>query len=214
MNGNIADRRAVILSACKVSPELAGLLREDDYIIACDAGYKNAAALGVTPDMILGDFDSAPQPDAKDIVVLPHVKDDTDTHYAARWAAEHGAVEVLMLGALGGKRLEHTLANISTGLFLAKQKIDVTIADEHSHIHYLLPGQTMQFKRENWEYFSVVPLDGRLEGVCITGAYYNLSDAVITADYASLAVSNEFVQEIVTISCKKGAGAIILTREN
>ena len=70
--------------------------------------------------IIVGDFDSAPCPqqNADDIVVLPHVKDDTDTEYAAKLAAQKGFDEVLLLGALGGKRVEHTLANLCTGLGL------------------------------------------------------------------------------------------------
>lgn len=91
--------RCVILSACPVPPELAGLLRADDFIIACDAGYQNCARLGRRPDIIVGDFDSAPcPPQTGEVVVLPHVKDDTDTEYAARLAAEKGFDEVLLLG--------------------------------------------------------------------------------------------------------------------
>ena len=97
--------RCVILSACPVQPELKRLLRSDDFIIACDAGYRNCVRLGCKPDIIVGDFDSAPCPqqDADDIVVLPHVKDDTDTEYAAKLAAQKGFDEVLLLGALGGR---------------------------------------------------------------------------------------------------------------
>ena len=82
--------RCVILSACPVQPELKRLLRSDDFIIACDAGYRNCERLGCKPDIIVGDFDSAPCPqqNADDIVVLPHVKDDTDTEYAAKLAAQ------------------------------------------------------------------------------------------------------------------------------
>ena len=54
--------RCVILSACPVSPELKRLLRPDDFIIACDAGYRNCAPLGCKPNIILGDFDTAPCP--------------------------------------------------------------------------------------------------------------------------------------------------------
>ncbi len=56
--GNVM--RCVILSACPVSPELKRLLRPDDFIIACDAGYRNCAPLGCKPNIILGDFDTAP----------------------------------------------------------------------------------------------------------------------------------------------------------
>ncbi len=48
------------------------------------------------------------------------MKDDTDTQYAARWLLEQGYDEITLLGALGGARLEHTLANLATGLYLAK----------------------------------------------------------------------------------------------
>ena len=112
--------RCVILSACPVSPALAAALRPDDTIIACDAGYRNCEPLGCRPDIIVGDFDTAPCPaqEEDDIVVLPHVKDDTDTEYAAKLASEKGFDEALLLGALGGRRLEHTLANLCTGLGL------------------------------------------------------------------------------------------------
>ena len=84
-----------------------------DFLIACDAGYRNCAPLGCRPNIIVGDFDTAPCPEQQDddIVVLPHVKDDTDTEYAAKLASEKGFDEVLLLGGLGGKRIEHTLAN-------------------------------------------------------------------------------------------------------
>ena len=100
--------RCVILSACPVSPALAAALRPDDTIIACDAGYRNCEPLGCRPDIIVGDFDTAPCPAQEDdIIVLPHVKDDTDTEYAAKLASEKGFDEALLLGALGGRRLEH-----------------------------------------------------------------------------------------------------------
>ena len=40
-------------------------LRAADFIIACDRGWRHAARLGLTPDLIIGDFDSAPPPEAK-----------------------------------------------------------------------------------------------------------------------------------------------------
>ena len=132
--------RCVILSACPVQPELKRLLRSDDFIIACDAGYRNCERLGCKPDIIVGDFDSAPCPqqNADDIVVLPHVKDDTDTEYAAKLAAQKGFDEVLLLGALGGKRVEHTLANLCTGLGLEQHGIRAALQDEHSRITFVL----------------------------------------------------------------------------
>ena len=72
--------RCVIISACPVSASLASALRPGDTIIACDAGYRNCGPLGCRPDIIVGDFDTAPCPaqEGGDTIILPHVKDDTD----------------------------------------------------------------------------------------------------------------------------------------
>ena len=40
---------AVVLSAVPVPAELRRYLQGDDYIVACDAGYRNAQRLGVVP---------------------------------------------------------------------------------------------------------------------------------------------------------------------
>lgn len=204
--------RAVILSACGVSPQMRRYIHKGDYIVACDAGYRNAAVLGVKPDLIVGDFDSAPRPDTQgDMIVLPHVKDDTDTQYAARWLLEHCAKQVTLLGALGGARMEHTLANIATGLFLARAGVQVILADERSELHYLLPGQPLSLPRGDWMYLSLFPVDGSLTGVCMSGVYYPLSDATLTPDYP-LGVSNEFTAPTAELSCAGGCGLIVLTR--
>ena len=122
--------RCVIVSAAPLAASMKKLLRPGDYLIACDGGYRSTRQLlEREPDVILGDFDSAPEPEGSGAVVLPRVKDDTDTHYAAKLAVEKGFSQVLMLGALGGHRLEHTLANIGTGLWLAKQGKQVTIVE-------------------------------------------------------------------------------------
>ena len=51
-------KRAVILSAMPVTPALSAYLQPGDTVVACDAGYRNAAVLGIQPDLIVGDFDS------------------------------------------------------------------------------------------------------------------------------------------------------------
>ena len=205
--------RCVIISACPVSPELARLLRPDDFIIACDAGYRNCGVLRCRPDIIVGDFDTAPCPETgDDIVVLPHVKDDTDTEYAAKLAAEKGFKEVLLLGGLGGKRVEHTLANLCTGLGLEKRGVRATLQDERSRITYVLPGETRRYPKEDYFFFSAFPLEGRAEGVCESGSFYELTDAVLTAPYP-LGVSNEYAagSDCITIGTREGALVVVET---
>ena len=92
-------KHAILLSAVPVDAAMKRYCRPGSFVVACDAGYRNSDCLGVRPNLIVGDFDSAPQPDTdSDTIVLPHVKDDTDTHYAAKWLLENGYTQVTMLG--------------------------------------------------------------------------------------------------------------------
>ena len=186
--------RCVIISACPVSASLASALRPGDTIIACDAGYRNCGPLHCRPDIIVGDFDTAPCPaqEGDDTIILPHVKDDTDTEYAAKLASEKGFDEALLLGVLGGRRLEHTLANLCTGL--------------------VMPGETRRYPKDGYFYLSVFPMEGRAEGVSERGSFYELTDAVLTAGYP-LGVSNEYAEgsDCITISTQKGALVVVET---
>ena len=175
--------RCVIISACPVSASLASALRPGDTIIACDAGYRNCAPLHCRPDIIVGDFDTAPCPEQEgdDTIILPHVKDDTDTEYAAKLASEKGFDEALLLGVLGGRRLEHTLANLCTGLGLEQRGVRATLLDERSRITFVMPGETRRYPKDGYFYLSVFPMEGRAEGVSERGSFYELTDAVLTA---------------------------------
>ena len=207
------SRRAVILSAVPVSTALCRYVQPGDFVVACDAGYRNAERLDLRPDLIVGDFDSAPQPKTeRETIVLPHVKDDTDTEYAAKLVSEKGFDEVLLLGGLGGRRVEHTLANLCTGLGLEQRGIRAALQDERSRITFVLPGESRSYPREEFFYFSAFPMEGRAEGVYEKGSFYELEDAVLTAGYP-LGVSNEYAEgsSCITVSTRQGALVVVET---
>ena len=66
-------------------------IEKADFLICCDKGYAYARQNSLTPDLLIGDFDSyqAPLPDDIPTVTLPHEKDDTDTLYAVRTALQN-----------------------------------------------------------------------------------------------------------------------------
>lgn len=204
--------RAVLISACPVQPEMKRYLQPEDWVVACDAGYRNCQALQVQPNVVVGDFDSAPQPEWGQVIALSAEKDDTDTHYAARMALQKGCDAVLMLGALGGWRLDHTLANLATALYLEEQGAAVLLADEHTEVRILLAGQCLELNREDWAYFSLFSIKGKAEGITLHGAYYPLDDAALDADMP-LGVSNAFAAETVQISLKKGSLVVVCTKK-
>mgnify|MGYP000816998101 FL=1 len=128
------------------------------------------------------------------------------TEYAAKLASEKGFDEALLLGALGGRRLEHTLANLCTGLGLEQRGVRATLLDERSRITFVMPGETRRYPKENYFFFSAFPMEGRAEGVCEHGSYYELDNAELTAAYP-LGVSNEYAEgsDCITISTRSGA---------
>ena len=69
-----------------------------------------------------------------------------------------------MLGALGGRRLEHTLANLCTGLGLEQRGVRATLLDERSRITFVMPGETRRYPKGEYFYLSVFPMEGRAEG--------------------------------------------------
>ena len=74
---------------------------ENDYIIAADGGYRHAQALGITPNCVLGDFDSLGfVPEGAQ--VFPVEKDDTDAMLAVRHGLSLGFGEFVIYGGLDG----------------------------------------------------------------------------------------------------------------
>lgn len=182
----------------------------ESFVIACDAGWKNCNKLGLTPDLVLGDFDSSEAPKQDGVVVLPKEKDDTDTHYAARQAVEKSFDQVLMLGALGGARMEHTLANIGTALWLEQQGVHTTLMNEKSRVSIVLPGKARTFVQNGYQYISLFPLEGKVEDITLTGAKYSLQHASLDMSYP-VGVSNEWNSDKITILTQKGALLVVET---
>ena len=118
-----------------------------------------------------------------------------------------------MLGCLGGRRLEHTLANLATGLGLEQRGVRATIQDERSRVTFLLPGQTRTYPKGDYFYLSVFPMEGKASGVNIRGAFYELTDAELSASYP-LGVSNEYApgSQAITLSVKEGALVVVETK--
>ncbi len=95
--------------------QIKNLVRQEDYLICADSGYRHCVQLGFSPQLVLGDFDSYAGVVQSDCELLryPIEKDDTDTMLAVKQALQRGYERLLLVGMLGG-RLDHTLANIQT----------------------------------------------------------------------------------------------------
>ena len=169
-----------------------------DFIICCDSGYMHSKALGITPHLLVGDFDSMQKPDTNiETIVLPCDKDDTDSFFAVKTALLRGFDSFLLLGMTGG-RLDHTLAAVSILEYLQKHDAQGEIVSGDMRMRITENSIDID---PSCKYFSVFA-QCRAEGVTITGAKYNLDNAVIDSFY-QYGVSNE-PKGIPQVSVKSG----------
>ncbi len=186
---------------------IRGLLTEEMVFIFCDSGLRHMEALGRKPDLIVGDFDSHVNPHMDvETIVLPHVKDDTDTVFAVKEALRRGFEEFLLIGVVGG-RLDHTLGNVAILLMLDSAGKKAVIADDFSDMEIV--SRERALIPDRYPYFSLLNITGTAKGVTIRNALYPLSDAEITCEYP-IGVSNEVLPgKTAEVTVKEGRLLII-----
>ena len=206
-------KRCVIIGGAPIGryDRIRALLGENDYYIYCDSGLKHREALGAAPDLIIGDFDSYEQPETDiETIVLPTVKDDTDTMFAVKEGLRRGFEDFLLIGALGG-RLDHTMVNVYSLLYLDEKGKNGAIADDFSVVR--LVSRTPVEISPEWAFFSLVNIDGSAHGVTIRDAKYELTDAEIPCSF-QYATSNEpLPNKKATVSLKEGRLLLICDYE-
>ena len=179
-----------------------------DLVIAADAGYRICQAEGIVPDLLLGDFDSMDAPaDFPALHRLPVEKDDTDTLAALRWGLAQGCTEFHIYGGTGGRRLDHTLANLQSLLFLRRRGARGFLYDDDL-LWTAIENETLTLPREvEWGLVSVFCLGDRAEGVDLQGLQYPLTDGTLTPDFP-VGVSTHFAAPSATVSVRRGALAV------
>ncbi len=191
-------------------------IQESDYIISVDGGAGHLRKMGINPDVLIGDFDSANSQDldyyvSKGINVskFPVEKDMTDSELAIEKVLELGATEVVFLGALG-TRIDHSFANI----MLLKKMLDIglrgSIADEHNEL-YMFDSNFSISKKEGRK-LSLIPITEKVTGVSTRGLKYPLVNATMVLG-TSWGISNEFEEEVAFVSIDSGILLACLSRD-
>lgn len=207
--------RCVVVSAApfRNPATLAGFLMENDYIIAADGGWQLARQMGVTPSMLVADFDSLDSsaiPGGVELITLPTEKDVTDTAEAMRLAYEMGYRSFLLLGCTGG-RLDHLQATLSVAADYAKRGCEVVLADEQNEIHLLTPGSYVYPACPD-EKVSLFAFGGEVNGLFVEGLKYPIADYTLSP-FDALCVSNEWKEEDASISFNSGLLMLYFSRD-
>ncbi len=190
----------------------AGLIapiEQDSYVIAADGGLSHTQSLGVTPDLILGDFDSLGYT-PENATVYPVEKDDTDAMLAVRQGLNMGFDRFFLYGTLDGPRIDHTVANIQTLQFLADRGATGYLIGT-TQIATLLQQGSLHFPAGCSGTVSVFCLGNDAENVTLKGLHYPLEKGRLTAGFP-LGVSNHFTGKGATISVEKGTLLVIYDR--
>lgn len=200
--------------------ELVPEIPEGSLVIAADSGYNNAKKLGAKPDMLLGDLDSldrtglgAHELDELEKLIVPSIKDDTDTQLAVDTALERGAESIVLIGGLGG-RLDHTLSTVFLLEYIADKGAGALVTDGRNRARLMKSTgcrQTLRVER-GYKYLSLVSLTDTCEGVTVSGVFYPLWDARLMRSY-SYAVSNEITADFAEISLRRGTLLVIESRD-
>ncbi len=177
--------------------------KDGDIIIAADAGMNYCKRDNIVPDIIVGDFDSLGSvPDAENVISLPVEKDDTDTSFAVKYAMGKGYKKFVIFGGTGGRRQDHTFANIALLSFISK----------NGGIGFLVSGDTtitaitdakLSFPASLEGDISVFSFDTVSDGVTETGLYYNFNNAIVENSVVT-GVSNSFTGKESSVSVRKG----------
>jgi thiamine pyrophosphokinase len=189
-----------------------------DLVVAADGGALKAERLGYAPDVVVGDQDSLSTADAgrlqaagSEVVVHPAAKDESDTELAVREAVTRGATRLLIVGAFGGARLEHTIANLLLLAMPELSALDVRLADARSDVGLIEGGRALQVPGEAGDFVSLFPLEPRVEGVTTHGLAYPLTDEPLVQGPAR-GLSNVMTGSEASISTRAGRLLVVHTR--
>lgn len=182
----------------------------DDLVVAADSGYRNAAALGILPSLLVGDLDSLGSielPREVEVLRVPAEKNETDTQLAVRTALSRGATELLLIGGLSG-RLDHTLSTIGILEELADRSVRAVLTDGQSRVRFLRNDGLLLVRDARYRYLSLISLTERSRGVTVEGCKYPLDRAVLCRR-DQYAVSNEIVGNAALVEVRRGALLVI-----
>lgn len=174
-----------------------------EFVIAVDAGFAHLEALGVAPDMAVGDFDSLGYvPKCRRVSRHPVKKDKSDMELALEKAVSWDYDDLVVYGALGG-RLDHTLANLQLFATYSERGFYVTGVHDAYAVRLLTGPDVLELPPLESGTVSVLAANDRAEGVIEHGMEYSLDDEPLS-NRTSRGISNELLGKPATVAVEKG----------
>ena len=187
-----------------------------DFIICADRGMMHALKLGITPNLIVGDFDSGRSEDLAyykkhhiPIEYFKPEKDETDTEIAILRAIENGASEITIYGGIGS-RIDHSLANIHLLYTLLERGIQGRLMNPNNTVYLI--NKKIILKGQKGDLVSLIPFAGEARGITSQNLGYSLKKSTLKIG-VSRGISNYMTAEEATIDVEEGMLIVVKARD-
>jgi thiamine pyrophosphokinase len=215
--GSLEPMRAVVVASGDVDPGDLRHLEGAGLVVAADGGAGALAAAGRTPDLLVGDLDSADPALVERLAAggtrverHPADKEASDTELAVRAAIEAGAAALVILGATGGERVDHELANVLLLSDPMLDGIDARIVHRASTIRALRGRASITIEGPTGNLVTLLALGADAVGVSTTGLRWPLDRATVRAG-RSRGLSNEVVTAPASVRLERGTLLVVET---
>jgi thiamine pyrophosphokinase len=199
------------------APDRAGLdsawpgwERDVRLVVAADGGARLAAQLGLRIDHWVGDGDSLDAVSIErlrrsgiPVELVSPAKDESDLELAVSRAVALGATDITILGALGGRRLDHTLANVALLAHPALSGRTARLLDAETRVSLLSGPASASFEGRPGDLVSLLPVSGDVVGITTDGLEYPLRDEPLAIGPAR-GLSNVRLGSIASLTVRSG----------
>ena len=210
----------------------------EDFVIAADAGYENLKAVGIVPDLVVGDFDSMEVEgvkgvtgpvkdldifaDAEKAEYIHHLQrielDGVETRVIDPIKNDPDMLACVRIGMERGFRSFHLIGGTGKRIdhSIANLQILGFLAQQGMHGYLYAEHQLVRairnesvcFPKEMQGYFSALSLSDECYGVTERGFKYIVTDVTLS-NMMPTGLSNEFVGTEAEISVKDGTLLLI-----
>lgn len=194
-----------------------------DAVIAADGGFARATTVGLLPTVLVGDLDSLDPAlvavaEAAGLPVrrVATDKDESDAELALLEAVRLGATRITVLGAFGGLRLDHALANLWLLAHPALAGVEVVLLDASARVVMAAapgpggPAVTLPLPGPVGATVTLLPFGGDATGVTTAGLRYPLSDEPLRTGPAR-GLSNVRIAADAAVTLRSGRLLVVET---
>lgn len=180
-------------------------------VVCADSGADHALRLGLSPDFLVGDFDSIGSAAARLFRNVPrqaHPSDKakTDTQLAVEWALDRGFRSITIAGGIGD-RFDHSLANAHLLAAIRRRGAEGVVTDGRQAV-YLLQGE-LELIRPEGTVLSVIPLGARCQGLSLEGLRWELDRYDLELG-DTRTISNEFTAAEARLRLEEGSALVVV----